>query len=501
MDGHRLIHDEAAGLLALHPVLDDMLERNAEAHWPSLDNVGSEDNSNFPHGMPSHERANVTPLQAPPSLGDMAGPCLPAHSQRRSHTFSPDEVVAEQSDFLFVSDSRAANQRIHQAGVQERTMATLSAANKVASVPPKSSEPDSLRDIVMATELSADGGDQLDIGQVMLPAGLPARASIPQERDIPQDSKEGSRSDTVASVADGDWRQRATIRNPKWVQKVLAKLNELDVSLHPPLHILIHDGLLKQRALIRSLHDGGFATAAQEQRMQGTDLALSFTTGVIFYRLGDIINDTEHALFTSVKQAVRYYKRVFVVFEVIPFQSVGLPSAGKPRRDIENSIIPLTPAIEQAVGKFKRSIAISLQRGTDGVIGDVEVIFALNGPSEITQLLRYVVTEENERLREKMSENEVDEEGIRSVCEDRSWLEEDPVSVFRAQAACCDIYLTEQIEPSDLAFGQNHGFNTFSSLYILHRCQTFQNFAALSDDQREKVFAIMIGRSQLVSPV
>ena len=198
-----------------------------------------------------------------------------------------------------------------------------------------------------------------------------------------------------------DWRNHRSIQNPKWYTTACSTPSNSAPSsfLNPQQRpcVIVGETVIQQRAFYRALKASGMELVDREGQIQFTDLVLSPITAIIFHPLASLPT-TDAALLKSVKRAAIYFQRIIVVFEVVPYRSARKPdSTLKVGTDADPGIemSPLSDAVTQAVGAFKRAIALSITPGEDEMIGTAEAVFATNGIEEVASAMKYLAEQED----------------------------------------------------------------------------------------------------------
>ena len=211
---------------------------------------------------------------------------------------------------------------------------------------------------------------------------------------------------TIKKQPQIDWRENEAIDNPRWYTKLCARPS---VGT-PPIRVLASLNLMRRRGLVKQLREA-FILIDQKD-LQGADLALSPSIAVAFCNL----QDTERgSLLEEVRLTAQRYRRVLLVVEVLPFASKTCLFIQR-----KEDVSPLTPSTLEGITRLKR--ALEELSSIDTKMGEVEVLFAVNGGAELTQVLRHILEDEFEVLRRELGDT-----ASIDVCEGRTWLDKDEV--------------------------------------------------------------------------
>ena len=170
------------------------------------------------------------------------------------------------------------------------------------------------------------------------------------------------------------WLEDPVLINPPWYQRAAQEVTTLS---RPTKTILMQVGLLANPSLLRAL-DTASLKVCQRESLQGADLALSPTVGVIFCKMARLQYDMA-TIQKTVEEATGYYTRVLLIVEAVAF--------GELERDPEilrYTNTPLTPSVISMLPTLSDMIA---QTGEDGAAGSAELIFACRGAIEVAKVI------------------------------------------------------------------------------------------------------------------
>lgn len=206
------------------------------------------------------------------------------------------------------------------------------------------------------------------------------------------------RQEDVKVKNDSWYIKASTTAPPSKKLSVLSGITEVDLA---------------HRALRRHLMERFDLVGRNPRSLQGVDLILSGTTGVIFCQGSDVQSP---ALIERLKVASRYYTMIYVVFEIVNYRHYDqLQAKGTEPGPDDND----QEALRQ-VPKFNRSLHVEHM---GSVTASVSVGVAAKGAAEVVKVLRNVVDEELATAR-----NLNGLEGALLACEDRRWLCDEEVS-------------------------------------------------------------------------
>ena len=220
---------------------------------------------------------------------------------------------------------------------------------------------------------------------------------------------------TKAKGEDHSWTEDSLLRNPSWTLKIPATTKH---KLHK-VPILAHIDVFNHRSFVAALEKNEFDMIDREDTMQGANLVLSPTIGVILCSLGDL-PDKSQDLLDIVKVAAVHYRRVLVVLDSLSPPEIAQAGDGGEDLDSAGLVGPLTPSVAHALPGFKRSISASMKQGYNDVIGEREILFIKDGGKEIAAALRCLLERE---MQEFTKMGGYPSESLQS----RKWLNSDKV--------------------------------------------------------------------------
>lgn len=218
------------------------------------------------------------------------------------------------------------------------------------------------------------------------------------------------------------WLSNASIKNPAWY------LTGTRRSLIKPKtrSVLGSMRLMQERPLLRGLAQHGLKVIERDTSLQEADLIMSPFTAVLFRNLTSLTNASQDSqqLFSSLKVAAAFFKRVIVVLCTVPYAVFDKPDIdGRSPHDVN----PLSQAVVEGLGALRRKVAVGIQRDGTRIIGEVEFVFASHGAAEVGKVLR-VLMDEDEDVQRKIGDGRAD-----GMVGTRNWLEQDWVSAARSR--------------------------------------------------------------------
>ena len=307
---------------------------------------------------------------------------------------------------------------------------------------------------------------------VLLPVSSPP--TCPSEATLTQVMKPKTNNvPTKPAKRNDEWRNDATIRSPTWWKSLTQDARD-DLE---KVSVLVDISVRRNRSLAKALtrafelverstetHAGSEEAAMLGSSvlrygwLQGADLVLSATTAVVFYNMNAVTTNLNEIV-TRLLGTARYYRQVLVIFEVVDYHThlQAGETDGHPN--------PLSADLLQAVPKLRRAIIGSLA-GAE-LEADVELIFACDGPAQLTRLLRNSLEEEFVESRKTYGDARVWD-----ACEGRGeWLSLDEVG----DLPWSKIQLTSQSEQCVLV-RLSLELNAFACSYIIHKASSIDSF-------------------------
>lgn len=207
------------------------------------------------------------------------------------------------------------------------------------------------------------------------------------------------------------WAAFPELQNPGWYLRALDR----DVNSES-VPVLGSVELLSNRPLVRAMKQEGMDLQEREGNIQGADLVLSPNIAVLFRPLARIVEGLPD-LMVSLRAAMSYFKRIFLVFEVIPF---GLFEYDDNPKVSSN---PLTDMMLNTLTDLRKDInAISSSAGS---IGKVDICFGAQGPGDVARVMRNAMEQEFKIFKKQMSA-----EATVALCYTRPYLAEEAVSLL-----------------------------------------------------------------------
>ncbi|OCF54950.1 hypothetical protein L486_07606 [Kwoniella mangroviensis CBS 10435] len=258
------------------------------------------------------------------------------------------------------------------------------------------------------------------------------------------------------------WMSDPCINNPRWYNN--ATEHPIVSPQEGTFPILVAMTIFQNLSLFRALRSAGFLLLERENKMHSVDIVLSSTTAVLFQDLAKLSYGYEQLL-KDVKDSCTKFKKVIVIFETISF--------AKSEKDPEfkKKINPLTTDAPQGLATFRRLLPVALKSVRE-TIGNVEMVFAYDGASQVAKNLMWLMDEEGKKVLKK------DKKGYQDVFGDRKWLEDEP-------------------DERELELLMTHfGLNIFCAWYATSRYGTAQRVITGMDDvERKKAFEHVFGET------
>ena len=207
----------------------------------------------------------------------------------------------------------------------------------------------------------------------------------------------------------GGGKADLVLANPAWYNKMI-NLPSLELE---SIQVLTSMRLVQNRPLHQALR-AWFDPIEYDGPLQNIDLVLSASTAAMFRKVDDLLEHSKE-LVEELREAAKYYRRVIAVFEVAAYHQKHRLSG------TDDDGPSLSPALLSAIPAFRRAVAIS-SVSDHGLPLQIELVFAVSGAEEVIKGLRGVLEEEFGLLRAAIGDREA-----RQVCEDRAWLNTDPV--------------------------------------------------------------------------
>ncbi|WWC96069.1 hypothetical protein V866_002936 [Kwoniella sp. B9012] len=258
------------------------------------------------------------------------------------------------------------------------------------------------------------------------------------------------------------WMSDPCIKNPKWYEN--ATEHPTNTPREGRFPILVAMSIFQNLPLVRALRSEGFLLVEREDKMHSVDIVLSPTTAILIQDLAKLSYGYEQLL-KDVKDSCTKFKKVIVIFETISF--------AKSEKDPESKkkINPLTTDAPQGLATFRRLLPIALN-SVGETTGNVEMIFAYDGASQVAKNLMWLMDDEGKKALKK------DRKGYQDVYGDRKWLGNEP-------------------DEQELELLMTHfGLNICCAWYATSRYGTAQRvITGMNDVERKKAFQHVFGET------
>ena len=338
---------------------------------------------------------------------------------------SPDNINATNLESRLVT-SGIADSRFNRPAKRVKLMTNLSARADITlsdMLMAKDNAP--TQDTALTEGVTGNQGTTVNLPSFFNLRELKAARAMPAA-DIHAVPLPVEKQATIMPIPAEDWTANTAVTNPQW----FISASERQPHMQYPITSLASLDLCRVRPMLRGLESLKFDLFERNTKIQETDLVLSSRTAVMFRNLQHLPNEIDTTK-RQIKAAAVYYRQVIVVFEVISY-SVAEQNANQNIPTVN----PLNPAVLSALSALKRAIAgaIVARAADEGVIGTVELVFALNGAGEIVKVLRIVAEEDADHTAGLLDPTLAGE-----LLGDRDWLCQDTVRTDRWELGATDV--------------------------------------------------------------